>query len=426
LYKSANQTYIFYLAPTPLFIDHTLSMNLKSGYPFFLLQSGLIYNYPSLDASPTADVIIMGGGISGALTAFYLVNEGIDCIVVDARTIGFGSTSASTSLLQYEIDVPLCKLIDQIGKSAAVRSYQLCAEAIEMLGIIAKEINFKDYQFVPSLYYAAYKKHLPFLREEYRIRHQHGFKVSYLDEAAVKDEYNFYAPAAILSETAAQTNAYLFTHYLLQYSIKKGLRVFDRSPVQQIDHSTNGVTLKTENGHVLKGKKLVYATGYEAVRYVDEKIVDLHSTYACISEQANVEYTMWRDNALLWNTANPYLYMRTSRDRRILIGGRDEHFYNPRKRDSLLRSKTKQLVNDFHQLFPGIDFTPEFSWSGTFGATKDGLPFIGPYNKLPNSLFALGFGGNGITFSLIAAEIIRDHITGKKNKNAGIFSFDRV
>ena len=88
--------------------------------------------------------------------------------------------------------------------------------------------------------------------------------------------------------------------------------------------------------------------------------------------------------------------------------------------------KKNLLVKDFKKVFPNIEFKPEFTWTGTFGETEDGLPFIGTYNKLPNSYFALGFGGNGITFSLIAAEIITDLILGKENKDAQIFSFDRV
>ena len=207
--------------------------------------------------------------------------------------------------------------------------------------------------------------------------------------------------------------------------MKKGLKVFDRTFIEKINHQKNNVTLTTATGMILKTKKLIYATGYEAVKYIDKKIVALHATFACISEQANEQTVFWKDDALIWNTADPYLYMRTTPDKRIIVGGRDEEFYNPEKRKNLLQQKAKQLSKDFNKVFPGINFTQEFSWAGTFGATKDGLPFIGNYKKLPNSLFALGFGGNGITFSLIAAEILTDMITGKKNKNAAIFSFDR-
>ncbi len=117
--------------------------------------------------------------------------------------------------------------------------------------------------------------------------------------------------------------------------------------------------------------------------------------------------------------------MRMTDDNRIILGGRDEAFYNPQKRDKLIKNKTALLQKDFEKLFPDIIFIPEFSWTGTFGSTKDVLPYIGTYPKTPHTYYALGFGGNGITFSVIAAEILCDLILGKKNDNQSLFSFSR-
>jgi glycine/D-amino acid oxidase-like deaminating enzyme len=202
--------------------------------------------------------------------------------------------------------------------------------------------------------------------------------------------------------------------------------VYDRTCVANIEHRKDDVKLTTENGNVIIAGKLVFATGYESVKYIDKKIVDLQSTYAMCSEQGNAEDAAFTHKALLWNTADPYLYMRTTPDNRILMGGRDETFSNSKKRDDLLPDKRELLLKDFKKLYPDVLFKPEFSWCGTFGSTKDGLPFIGAYKKLANSYFALGFGGNGITFSLIAAEILKDIIVGRKNNDSEIFSFERL
>lgn len=401
-------------------------MTLKAGYPFSLIKDGLPFTFPKLDHDKEAEVVIIGAGISGALVRYYLVNAGIDCITIDARTIGLGSTCASTSLLQYEIDIQLHELSEMIGKEKAERAYKLCSEAIDKLGDIAKKRGVDYFERKKSLYYAAYKKDVAKLKKEFEARKEAGFKVRYLEEDEIMKQFGFKAPGAILSDEGAQTNAYLLTHYLLQHKYKKGKtnEIFDRSPVATIKHSKNGVKLKTESGYTIKAKKLIYATGYEVVNFIDKKIVNLMSTYAVVSEQYN-EPKFWKDDVLIWNTANPYLYMRTTPDNRILIGGRDEDFRDPVKRDKLIVKKTKQLTNDINKIFPELNFIPEFSWTGTFGSTKDGLPYIGTYSKLPNSYFALGFGGNGITFSLIAAEIITDLILGKDNKDQYLFSFDR-
>lgn len=400
-------------------------MNLKSGMPFWLIKDGLPFTFPKLDKDIETEIVIIGAGISGALVRYYLLNAGIKCTMIDARTIGLGSTSASTSLLQYEIDTPLHKLINMIGKEAAERSYQLCDYAIDELEKIAKKLKLDEFERKKSLYYAAYKKDVPMLEKEFEARKEAGFDVQLLNEKQIHHQFGFKAPLAILSNHGAQTNAYAFTHHLLQFKLGKHLDIYDRSPIVAINTKKEGIVLTTETGFTIKAKKVIYATGYEIVEFIDKKIVDLQSTYAVVSEQYN-EKKFWKDEVLIWNTADPYLYVRTTPDGRVLVGGRDEDFHNPEKRNKLLDKKTEQLVKDINTLFPDLNFKPEFSWTGTFGSTKDGLPYIGTYDRLPNSYFALGFGGNGITFSLIAAEIITDLILGKKNKDAAIFSFDRT
>ena len=400
-------------------------MKLSSGYPYSLIKNGLPYSYPKLEKDIKTDVLILGGGISGALTAHYLVQEGIDCTLIDARTIGLGSTCASTSLLQYEIDTGLHQLIKMIGAKAAVRSYKLGESAILKLEALAQKTGMKDFDRKKSLYSAAYKKDIDFLKKEFEARKKYGFKVTYLDESAVQKEFDFKSHGGILSEIAATIDSYLFTHSLLQFNLRKGLKVYDRTLASTIKHDKHNVQIKTRDKFVITAKKLVYATGYEVVNFISKPIVKLVSTYAIASESLNSPRKFGKNDAVIWTTAKPYLYMRTTKDNRVILGGRDEEFFSHIKMDKLIPHKTKQLQNDFKKMFPLIPFKAEFSWAGVFGSTKDGLPYIGAYKKLSNSFFALGFGGNGITFSQVSGEIIASLIKGKKNKDVELFSFER-
>ena len=401
-------------------------MNLQAGYPYSLIKHGLLFNYPQLNKNLETDVLVVGGGISGALVAWHLIKRGIGCVLADSRTIGLGSTCASTGLLQYEIDTALSELKDIVGLSQAVRAYHLCRQAIHELGDISKQIGFNEFEYKRSLYYAAHKKDISFLRDEFTIRKESGFDIEYLSAAALKKEVGFNAPAALLSNDGAQVDAYLFSHRLLQHATKHGLLVFDRTKIINLGYQNKNSIFKTEDKFTIKAKRIVYATGYESVKYVSKSIVKLLSTFATVSEHMDDDSRVHKNDLMIWNTANPYLYMRTTHDGRILIGGRDENFYNPLKRDKMIKRKAVQLAEDFKTLFPAVDFKPEFSWAGTFGATKDGLPFIGNYKPIRNGYFALGFGGNGITFSQVAATIIADLIEGKNNSDARLFSFDRV
>jgi glycine/D-amino acid oxidase-like deaminating enzyme len=400
-------------------------MKLNSGYPLSLIKNGLPFSYPKLERDIRTDVLVLGGGISGALTAHYLIQEGIKCTLIDARTIGLGSTCASTSLLQYEIDTPLHQLIKIVGEKNAVRSYKLGTSAITKLAALATKIGMKDFEMKKSLYYAAYKKDIPFLKKEFDARKKYGFKVKWLDDTQVFEEFGFSSPGAILSDVAATVDAYLLTHCLLQYNINKGLKVYDRTQAGSIKHDRRNVQLKTQEKFIITAKKLVYATGYEVVNLISKPIVKLTSTYAIASEAFNSPIKLGKTDTVMWNTTKPYLYLRVTNDKRIIIGGRDEEFFSHIKRDKLIPGKSKRLQKDFKKIFPSIPFKTEFSWAGIFGSTKDGLPYIGTYKKFPNSFFALGFGGNGITFSQVAGEIIASLIGGKKNNDANIFSFER-
>ena len=400
-------------------------MRLTHGYPFWLINNGLPYNYKKLTENISADVTIIGGGISGAIAAYYLTKAGINTVLVDGRTIGLGSTCASTSLLQYELDAPLHKLTEQIGKQKAERAYQLCGKAITTLEDIMKKIGYKEFELRKSLFFSTHTSDKAFMQKEFTARKDAGFQINFLDEKDLLNEYGLKAKYALLSELGANINAYTLTHQLLEYSLLKGLKVFDRTCITKIDYNKDHNLLTTAEGCTIKTKYIVNATGFEVVNFIPKKIVDFYCTYAIISEHQAEHECLWKDRVMMWNTDDPYLYMRLTKDNRIIIGGRDERYSNHVTQELFLKKKAELLQKDLKKIYPQLNFKREFEWCGTFGKTKDALPYIGMYNKTPNTFYALGFGGNGITFSVLAAEIITTLIQGKKHEDANLFSFDR-
>lgn len=400
-------------------------MDLRSPNPYWLLKNGLISNYPSLPKTTKTEIVVMGAGITGALCAWHLVNAGFKVIICDKRHVGMGSTAASTALLQYEIDTPLYELIEKTSESAAVRSYELCAYSITALEKICR--NFEGqagFTYRPSLQYASLKKHVANHKKEFTLRKKHGFKVSWWDADKFETIMGFSAPAAIYSQLGAEVDAYQLTHHLLQHCIKNGAQVYDNTVVEKISHGKKTVSLLTGTGITITAKHLVIACGYESQNYIPKKVERLHSTYAMVSEPLPSQ-DFWYRNSLIWETANPYLYLRTTKDKRILIGGLDDDFYSPEKRDAAIPRKAQQLLTAFRKKFPQIPFKPDFQWAGTFASTKDGLPYIGSIRQRPHTSFALGFGGNGITFSLLAAEQLTASLCNRPDPDMALFSFNR-
>src|SRR6186713_712098 len=116
-------------------------MKLRSTETFWPLKSSMASGYPSLEDFISTPILIIGGGITGALIAYKLIQEGKKAVLVDKRDVCNGSTAASTALLQYEIDVSLHELIKIRGLECAVSSYKSCEKAIYDLKVIVDHIK---------------------------------------------------------------------------------------------------------------------------------------------------------------------------------------------------------------------------------------------------------------------------------------------
>lgn len=396
-------------------------MDLRSDLPFWLVRNGLTQIYPSLERDERCEVIIVGGGVTGALVAHEFSKRGIETVLIDRRHIAFGSTSASTGLLQYEIDTPLHELSRIHNRALAERSYWLGVEAIDDIRRLAgKECGFAART---SLLLAKNARHIPGLRREYDARKSAQLKVEWLDRSRLA-QAGLHREAAIESRVGAEVDPYRLTHRLLTKARRLGLRAYDRTEMTSFEEEKRAVVVRTPRGKI-RASKVFFATGYEVVEILPRDLVRLASTYAFISEPLSRQ-PPWPSRSLLWHTGLPYLYARTTEDNRIIVGGADDRVVDGDRRDRQVGKKARMLRRQFLNLCPGLtEVEPAFSWAGMFGSTKDGLAYIGSLPRFPRSYFALGFGGNGITFSATAARILADLHQGKQNADARIFRFDR-
>ena len=400
-------------------------MDLISPAPFWPLKDGLQGIYPPLRENLSCDVVVLGGGISGALVAERLAREGLKVVVLDKRHVGAGSTSASTALLQYEIDTPLVELTKMYGQADAERAYWLCHESIDAIEGLVRSLGLEEiFQRKPSVYLASRRGDVKFLEQEGAARRAAGIEVEFIDRAEVARRFSFEREGALVSKQAAQLDCYKFTHALLARAVKQGARIFDRTTVEKHEPEETGVRLTTDRGFVVTAGHAIFAGGYESQEFLPKKVVSLKSTYAFATEPLE-EFPGWWERCLIWETAKPYMYLRTTDDGRALMGGEDDDFRNPVRRDALVDRKTAKLAKKFGEMFPQIELDVAYRWAGTFGETKDGLAYIGAVRQMPRCFFVLGFGGNGITYSAIAADIIRDELMGKMNADARLFRFDR-
>lgn len=386
-------------------------MNLKTGSVYWPDTYKDAPSYPSIEKEITCDVVIVGAGVSGACTAYELRNSGLEVVLVEKRAVAAGSSSANTGLLQFANDQLLHEAIRSFGERAAVDHYWRCFNAIRRLQEEIAPSLPVDPELVmrSSLFFASGEKEVKKIQKEYRALKKAGFEVEYMEKDKMKEWVPFSRPAALVAKGDAEVNPYKLTHGLVKAA------------------DEDGVVLRATGGHLIKAKKAIFAQGYETQETVKDENAVLESSYAIVTNPID-DLSFWRENVMIWESARPYFYARTTADGRIVIGGLDERTPYPDQRDRKMHSKRDKLIEEAEKWFPTLkgDIQAEYNWSGSFAHTHDGQPIIGQYSRLPNCLFLLGYGGNGVVYSLFLSTIIAQHILGEKNAAFSFYSKDRT
>ncbi len=402
-------------------------MDLKSGYPFWAVKNGLMHAFPAISADQRCDVLVIGAGITGALITDELARHGHDVVVLEQRDVGWGSSAASTALLQYEIDTHMVDLAKKYGDADALLAYQTCAQAIDQLAELAASVRDVDFARMDSLYFASRTRDETSLREEFALRAAHGFDVELLEPLELRERYGIAAPVAILSSQAARIDPYRMTYRLLARAQKLGASIYDRSALYDLKTTARGVVGKTQTGIRINAKHVVFAAGYASQQWLPDQVARNRSSYAVISDPIDKPALGPLKNTMVWESARPYVYLRSTGDGRLLIGGEDDDLDIPARRDALVEKKSKILLKRIHELFPDLPLVPAFSWGGTFAETDDGLPFFGAHPAWgPRAIFAMAYGGNGITYSMLGAGLIRALVERKHHPLAELYSFARL
>jgi glycine/D-amino acid oxidase-like deaminating enzyme len=369
------------------------------------------------------DALVIGGGITGSLVAERLTRQGLDVIILDREFPGRGSTAASTSMLLWEIDSPLTHLTEAYGFERASRAYLASLHAVAGLKSLVQQLGLScDMREKHSLYLAAGGSSRELLRE-HQLRRRAGLPGEFLDHARLLDVFEISRAGAIVSPGAADADPMQLARGLLGIAMARGARLFEGEAVE-FDSTTRSVGVQLKNGRQIEARAVVLATGYVMPAIVQSTIHAVSSSWAIATTPQ--PQNIWKDGTLIWEDSKDYLYARTTAAGRIIIGGEDSaDIVEPDARDRLIPEKARTLARRLAALWPAARVEIEFRWSGTFDTTSDGLPLIGPVPGANGIYAAYGYGGNGITFSFLAANLIGDLIAGSASQLARDFALNR-
>jgi len=214
---------------------------------------------------------------------------------------------------------------------------------------------------------------------------------------------------------------------LARAAVDAGASLFERSPVRSVHQRRDGIEVVSSQGRI-RAQQLIVATGYATPQFRPLTArFRLLNTYVVATRPltSRARRRLGLGNLMLWSTGRPYHYCRWTPDHRLILGGGDRPMVKGRKRREALQRESGALQSYFENLFGGVQLDRDYTWEGLFAMTPDGLPYIGPHRRYPKHLFALGYGGNGMTFGFLAGSLLLDWYRGKHTADHKLFAFGR-
>jgi glycine/D-amino acid oxidase-like deaminating enzyme len=401
----------------------TRKRDLRTGVPVWLAHGNTKLHIAKRSAISPCDVAVIGTGISGALVADALQNAGLKVVAVDRRTPASGSTPASTALLLAELDTPVSQLQKRIGRTGAARVWWRSAAAVQGLKERVQDLGIDcDLTMRPTIYLSGNTLDVGALKQESLARQKIGLRAEFLDRAELRRLSGIERAGALFSRGNAEVDPVKLVGGIWRQFLRRGGRLVPNMQIDKVDQSQARVRLESRDGRVVFARHAVFCTGYELIECVRPKGFKIISTWVLATKRQ--PRALWPNKSLIWEAADPYLYLRTTADGRAIVGGEDEPFADEEKRDLATPQKIAAIMKKASRLLPAVDFNAAFQWTGSFGESPNGIPAIGPIRGMPRCYAVLGFGGNGITFSMLAAQLVSRAIQGIKDPDRSLFLLD--
>lgn len=397
----------------------TESRDLRGGRPSWDEDA---WDIPRADplADGRSDVAVIGSGVMGSILAERFSAEGHSVVVLDRRPSGMGSTAASTAELMWAMDVPMSTLAADIGEAEAARRWTRVyhavrglADRIDALGIDCARLD------RPTVYLAGGQLDADGLRREAAFHERHGLPSAFLDGDAVARRFGIRPRAAIVSDGGFEVDPVQLAHGMLDIARARGARVHYPCDVIAMDEHEQGVTLSLAEGNRLEARQVVLASGYERATLFLPSQFKLLSTFVMATSPGTAP--LWRENAMIWEASDPYLYIRVDAEGRVIAGGEDESVIDAQRRDALIGTKAGTIAAKLAALLGSDPLPVDSAWSATFGSSPDGLPAIGRAAHMHRVWLAAGFGGNGIAFAALAADLLSEGFAGRIDPDAACF-----
>lgn len=383
--------------------------------------------YPALDADQTADVAIIGGGVSGVAVAYWLARDGLRPLLLEARTLAGSASGRNAGFLTASTAEGYGTVVDRFGRETARRLWAFSrANSASVRSIVAEHgLHDCGYVYADAVSLATSVEELAALQRNANLLHEDGVAVESLSQSDLPQRFRGRFLGGVLRRDNAAIDPAAFVNALATVAVSLGARIFEQTSVEGwSEPAEGGVLLQTTGGPVRAGAA-VLATNALAPRLAPELAITPQRGQVLATAPLPTLVSPWLCGAD-WG----YQYWRQLPDLRLVAGGwrnlaveQEQAQATQETPAEPVQSGIESLLREVYGLSEPLPVT--YRWAGTMGFTPDALPFAGPLPGSRVRYVAAGFTGHGNGMAPQIARLVADLIAGKPNPDASLFAPDR-
>ena len=386
-------------------------------------------SYPKQRGALQADAVIIGGGLTGCLTAYAFAAAGIEPVLLEADRIGRGATAFSSGWISEEPGVAFGELEQTVGLRGARRVFQSWRRGALDFAALLRRLDIKcALEERGTVSVAATPEQTLRMKKDHKARSAAGLAVPLLNARAVRSEVHLDAAAGLRSRAGATVDPYRATIGLAAAAASRGASICERTPVSRIKFGRRNAQVFTPGGSI-RTQRVVVATGmptpalFKALR----RHFWFRTTYLVMTDAvpARVRKPI-ASRFVLRDSAEPAHVIQWAGDDRILVSGADGETPPPRQLDKMLVQRTGQLMYELSTLYPDISgLQAGYGWAAEYARTTEGIPYIGAHRNYPHHLFAFGDSSRSLTGAYLASRILLRQHSGELDPADAVFGFHR-
>ena len=384
--------------------------------------------FPAFRGVITHPVVVVGGGMSGAMTAYACVSAGYQVIVLEAERIGLGGSGRATGMFSGEASLSLRDVEARHGKRAARAMFSAMQAAPRELAATIKRLNLRaGFEIGDHYRVLAPGESDKMIRREIAARQDAGMKASWIAPAAIARQASIDSGGAMRLPDAGFADPFKLTLGFLNAAIKRGAVVYEKSRVKKITFTRKTATAFLDHGAITTTNLAICIGEPTALFKPLKRHLRHEDRYAVLTEPlpAAVRAELRQRTHVLTDTDSPAHHLWFTADHRALFAGTDQKRPPDRLREKTLVQRTGQLMYELSRMYPAISgAAPAYGWDVPTTHPVDGVLYAGSHRNFPFHHFAFGTLHDPAR-AYLASRIILRSVQGRATKDDEFFSFAR-